>query len=81
MARTYFLHGFTVVGVISNPANSTLSSANLNLSGLTPWLPHVSSQCAACRKLSWMLSDHRRVSSIHFVLSGIEEVISSYLRV
>ena len=31
---TYFLHGFTVSFVISNPANSTSSWANRNLSGL-----------------------------------------------
>lgn len=30
MALVYFLQGLTVVGVISKPANSTLSLANVN---------------------------------------------------
>ena len=34
MARMYFLHGLTVVEVISNPANLT-HSAKWNFSGLT----------------------------------------------
>jgi hypothetical protein len=33
MALVYFLLGFTVVVVISNPANSTLSQAKRNFSG------------------------------------------------
>ena len=35
IAFVYFLHGRTVSLVISNPANSTVSIANLNLLGLS----------------------------------------------
>ena len=34
IASRYFLHGRTLVGVISNPANSTVSALNMNLPGL-----------------------------------------------
>ena len=75
----YFLHGRTV----SKPANSTSSLANLNFSGLRviPCLPQVSNQLDAWKKLSSIVSDHRRVSSMHLVLFGMDEVISSYLLV
>ena len=83
MALIYFLHGRTVSLVISKPANSTSSLAKLNLSGLRviPCLPQVSSQLAAWKKLSSIVSDHNRVSSTHLVLFVIDEVISSYLLV
>ena len=79
----YFLHGCTVSLVISKPANSTSSLANLNFSGLRviPCLPQVSSQLDGWKKLSSIVSDHRRVSSTHLVLFGMDEVISSYLLV
>lgn len=80
MAWRYFLHGRTLSTVISNPANSTVSLPNLNLSGfnMMPCLPHMSNQCVAWWKLWRRLSAHRRVSSIHFVLLGIDDTISSY---
>ena len=34
MALRYFLHGRTLSGVISKPANSTVSAPNTNFSGL-----------------------------------------------
>ena len=77
MALMYFLHGRTVL-VISKPANSTLSLANLNM---IPCLPQVSNQLDAWKKLSSIVSDHRRVSSTHLVLFRMDEVISSYLLV
>lgn len=51
MALVYFLQGFTVVGVISNPANSTLSRAKRNFSGLSVTLfePQTSSHSTAWR--------------------------------
>ena len=44
-----------------------------------PCLPQVSSQFNAWKKLSFIVSDHRRVSSMHLVLFGMDEVISSYI--
>ena len=69
IAFVYFLHGRTVSLDISKPANSTVSIANLNLLGLSvmPCRPQRSSHSWACRKLSAIEEDHRRVSSIHFV--------------
>ena len=83
MALMYFLHGRTVSLVISKPANSTLSLAKLNFSGLRviPCLPQVSNQLHAWKKLSSIVSDHRRVMSTHLVLFGMDEVISLYLLV
>ena len=86
MALMYFVHGRTVSLVISKPANSTSSLAKLNFSGLRvipclPCLPQVSNQVHAWKKLSSIVSDHRRVSSTHLVLFGMDEVISSYLLV
>ena len=51
MALRYFLQGRTVSLAISKPANSTLSKANLNLSGLRviPCLPQMSSHLAALK--------------------------------
>ncbi len=45
----YFLHGLTVSLVISKPANSMSSLANLNLSGMRviPCLPQMSNQLDA----------------------------------
>ena len=79
IAFVYFLHGRTVSLDISKPANSTVSLANLNLLGFSvmPCLPQRSSHSWACRKLSAMVDDHRRVSSIHFVFLGTCETISS----
>ena len=53
MALRYFLHGRTLLGVISNPANSTLSALNTNLSGLRiiPLCLQRSSQSTAWKKL------------------------------
>ena len=83
MAFTYFLHGFTVLLPISKPANSTFSLAKWNLSGLRvmPWRPHVSSHLNAWKKHSSIVRNHRRVSSIHFVLLGMDDTTSSYLLV
>ena len=69
IAFVCFLHGRTVSLVISKPANSTVSIANLNFLGLSvmPCRPQMSSHSWACRKLSAIVVDHRRVSSIHFV--------------
>ena len=80
MALMYFLHGHTVSLV---PAKSTSSLANMNFSGfrVIPCLPQVSNQLDAWKKLSSIVSDHRRVSSMHLVLFGMDEVISSYLLV
>ena len=59
----YLLHGRTVSLVISKPANSTSSLANLNFSGLRviPCLPQMSNQLDAWKKLSSMVSDHESV--------------------
>ena len=83
MALMYLLRGRTVLLVISKPANSTSSWAKRNFSRLRviPCLPQVSSQFAAWKKLSSIVSDHNRVSSTYLVLLGMEEVISSYLLV
>ena len=83
MALMYFLHGRTVSLVISKLANSISSWAKRNFSGLSviPFLPQVSSQFVAWKKLSSMVSAHKRVSSTHLVLLGMDEVISSYLLV
>ena len=48
---------------------------------MIPCLPQVSNQSAAWKKLSSIVSDHRRVLSTHLVLPGMDEVISSYLLV
>lgn len=79
IARVYFLHGRTLLLVISKPANSTVFWANLNFSGfrVIPCLPHMSSHSWAWWKLSWMDEDHRSVSSIHLVFLSISETISS----
>ena len=83
MARMYFLHGLTVVGVISNPANSTLSSAKWNFSGLrvTPLVAQMWSHSTAWEYASEMESDHNRVSSMHFVFLLMWDTMPSYLLV
>ena len=67
--------------VIPKPANTTSSMANLNFSGfrVMPFRPYMSSHWDAWNKLSLMVSAHRRVSSMHFVLAGKVDTISSYL--
>ena len=79
MALMCFLHGLTESLVISKPANST-SFANLNFCGLRVIL-QICNQLAAWKTLSSIVSDHRRVSSTHLVLFGVDEMISSYLLV
>ena len=81
MALRYFWQGRTVSFVISKPAKSTSSMANLNFSGfrVMPFRPHMSSHWDAWKKLSSMVYAHRRVSSMHFVLAGKVDTISSYL--
>lgn len=61
------------------PTNSTVSCPNTNFSGfrIMPLCPQVSSQSTAWKKLPSMFSAQRSVSSIHFVLSGMPETISS----
>ena len=80
-----FLDGRTLVGVISKPANSTLSCANTNLLGFNviPLFPHNSycSHSTAWWNAAVIESDHMIVSSIHFVLFGTSDAISSNLRV
>ena len=44
-----------------------------------PFRPHMSSHWDAWKKLSSMVSAHRRVSSMHFLLAGKVDTISSYL--
>ena len=79
MASRYFLHGHTLLGVISNPANSTVSAPKINLSGLSmiPLCPQRSSQSTAWKKLWSRLSAQRRVSSMNLVLFGTWDTISS----
>ena len=81
IASRYFLHGRTLLVVISNPANSTVSAPNSNLSGLSiiPLCPQRSNQSTAWKKLLLRSSAQRRVSLMHFVLSGTWETISSNL--
>ena len=81
MALRNFQHGCTLSGVISNPANSTVSAPSTNLSRLRmmPWCPQRSSQPTAWVKLSLRLSDQSSVLSMHFVLFGRWETISSNL--
>ena len=81
MASRYFLHGCTLSGVISNPANSAVSAPSTNLSGLRimPWHLQRSNQSTPWVKLSLRLSDQSRVSSTHLVLLGTCETISSNL--
>lgn len=52
MACRYFLHGLTLSHVISNPANSTVSCAKTNFSGLSviPCRPHISSHSPAWKQ-------------------------------
>ena len=78
-----FLDGRTLVGVISKPANSTLSCANTNLLGFNviPLFPHKYSHSTAWLNAAAVESDHNIVSSIHFVLFGTSDTISSNLRV
>ncbi len=78
-----FLDGRTLVGVISKPANSTLSYANTNLLGFNviPLFPHNCSNSTAWWNAAVIESDHKIVSSIHFVLFGTSDAISSNLRV
>ena len=80
MALRNFLQGRTESDVISKPANSTVSWANMNLSGFSvmPFLPHRSSYWTALKKLSLMVSDQSKTSSMHLVLLGISETNSSY---
>ena len=69
-ASRYFLHGRTLVRVISKPANSTVSEPNTNLLGLRmlPLWPQMSSHSTAWKKLSVRLSAQRSVSSMHLIL-------------
>ena len=78
-----FLDGRTLVGVISKPANSTLSCANTNFLGFNviPLFPHNYSHSTAWWNAAVIESDHMIVSSIHFVLFGTSDAISSNLRV
>ena len=63
---------------------SATASASPSIGAYLDWaacvnlLPDLSSQFAAWKKLSSIVPDHNRVSSTHFVLFGMEEVISSY---
>ena len=77
IALKYFLHGRTLLGVISNPANLTGSAPNTNMSGLRiiPLHPQRSSQSTSGKKFLLNSSAQRRVSSVHFVLSGMWETI------
>ena len=67
--------------VISKPANTTSSMANLNFLGFRVMLfrPHMSSHWDAWKKLSSMVSANRMVSSMHFVWAGKVDTISSFL--
>ena len=73
IALMYLLHGRTVSLVILKPENSTSSWAKRNFSGLRviPCVLHLSSQFAAWKKLSSIVSDQSRVSSTHLVLFGM----------
>ena len=73
----------TLVGVISKPANSKLSCANTNLLlfNIIPLFPHNCSHSTAWWNAAVVESDHKIVSSIHFVLFGTSDAISSNLRV
>lgn len=55
--------------------------ANLNFSGFRVMLfrPHMSSHSLAWEKLFSMVSAHKRVSSMHFVLAGKVDAILLYL--
>ena len=77
------LGGRTLFGVISKPANSTLSCANTNLLGFNviPLFPHNCSHSTAWWNAAVIESDHMIVSSIHFALFGTSDAISSNLRV
>ena len=79
IALRNFLHGLTLSAVISKSANSTVSCPKMNFSGLRvmPFLPHISSQLHAWKKLSSRLFDQRSVSSMHLVLFGTSAQISS----
>ena len=79
IASRYFLHGRIWVEVISKPANSTVSAPNTKLSGLRmmPLWPQMSSHLTAWKKLSVGLLAQRSVSSMHLVLLGMLETISS----
>ena len=83
MARRYLLHGLTSVLVIWNPANSTSSCANRNLSGfkVIPLRAQISSHSVARWKASSMEVDHSRASSMHFVLLSTSDTRLSYLAV
>ena len=82
IARRYFWLGRTLSRVTSNPANSTVFAPNMNFSGLRvmPLLPHKSSHLVAWWKLTSRSVAHTRVSSMHLVLSGTSETISSKRR-
>ena len=75
-----FLDGRTLVGDISKTANSTLSCANTNLLGFNV-IPHNCSHSTAWWNAAVIESDYKIVSSIHFVLFGTSDAISSNLRV
>ena len=81
MALIYLLHGRTVSLVNSKPANSTMSWAKRNFSGLRviPCIPQVSRQFVAWKKLSSIVFDHNRYHShIWFVGNrGSDFIISS----
>ena len=81
IASRYFLHGRTLLEVISKPANSTVSAPNTNLSGLRmmPLWPQMSSHSTAWKKLSGRLSAQRSVPSMHLALLRMWETISSNL--
>ena len=73
IASGYFLHGRTLVRVISKPANSTVSEPNTNLLGLRmlPLWPQMLSHSTAWKKLSVRLSAQRRMSFMQLVLLGM----------
>ena len=74
IASRYFVHGLTLLRVISKPANSTMSWPNTNFPGwsVMPFLPQTSSHSTAWWKLCSKLSAQSSVSSMHLVLSGCQ---------
>ena len=69
IALKYLAHGRTESGVISNPANSTVSSANSNFAefAIMPLLPRTSSHSTVCQKDFSIDVDHNNASFIHLV--------------
>ena len=69
IASRYFVHGLTLLRVISKPANSTMSWPNMNFPGwsVMPFLPQISSYSTAWLKLCSKLTAQSSVSSMHLV--------------